>query len=122
MKKSLIVGRVWKINEIGKDEFGFTFVKGSVEVKLESIFKLKIELNQIQQTQKKGSTLLISSSSRSCCIFLLKLVLIPFDSRTRKSIWCSSVIKCLKLIVVDFVGSERVLSHGDLNQPYSLKL
>ena len=100
---------------LGRDPFGYTSVKGLNEIELAKVSDLHDVLSTIEQVRKSTSTSLNSSSSRSHCIFMLKLVTIPLDPHTGQRTSDFSQIKCTRLSIVDLAGSERVSTTEDVN-------
>ena len=93
---------------IGKDAFGFTVVKNVSEVEIKRIDDLKQILATMDKAKSVCATSFNANSSRSHCIFMLKLISIPVDPRTRQRVNDLSKIKASRLSIVDLAGSERV--------------
>jgi hypothetical protein len=103
-----LFGETNKTLRIGKDEMGFTTVKGLNEIEIQTESDVTKMLKDIETARRQCSTRLNAVSSRSHCIVMLKLVTIPLDSRTSKRTTDLSQIRCTRLSVVDLAGSERV--------------
>ena len=93
---------------VGKDAFGYTTVKGVSEIELKSLNDLNQAIKTIDQVRRSSSTSYNATSSRSHCIFMLKLVTIPLDPETGQRTSDFSQIRCTRLSIVDLAGSERV--------------
>ena len=93
---------------IGKDGFGFTTVKGITEFEVKNKDDMNKALKDIDNARKQFSTKYNAASSRSHCIFMLKLVTIPLDPKTGKRTRNLGQIQCSRLAIVDLAGSERV--------------
>lgn len=93
---------------LGKDGFGFTVVKGVKEVEIRQAGELKQILETIDNNKKVCSTAYNAASSRSHCIFMLKLISIPIDRRTGRRTEDIRKITASRLSIVDLAGSERV--------------
>ena len=93
---------------LGKDAFGYTTVKGLSEIELKSLNDLNQAMKTIDQVRRSSSTSYNANSSRSHCIFMLKLVTIPLDPSTGQRTSDFSQIRCTRLSIVDLAGSERV--------------
>ena len=93
---------------IGKDPFGFTVVKNVKEVEIKSIDDLKKILSIMDKSKSICATSFNATSSRSHTIFMLKLISIPVNPRTRERVSDLSKIKASRLSIVDLAGSERV--------------
>lgn len=97
-----------KCLRIGRDPMGYTTIKGLKEVELNSIENLNKAMKQIDQVRRSSSTAYNAHSSRSHCIFILKLIVIPLDRHTGQRTTDFSQIKCSRLCIVDLAGCERV--------------
>lgn len=95
---------------ISKDGFGYTVVKNATEIELKSFDDLKKILDTIDKNKSVGTTSYNSNSSRSHCVFTLKLITIPLDPHTHQRIADLSKITASRLSIVDLAGSERVKS------------
>lgn len=95
---------------ISKDGFGYTIVKNATEIELKTFDDLKGILDTIDKMKSVGSTSYNASSSRSHCVFTLKLITIPLDPRTKQRVADLSRITASRLSIVDLAGSERVKS------------
>ena len=93
---------------LGKDAFGYTTVKGISEIELKSLNDLNQAMKTIDQVRRSSSTSYNANSSRSHCIFMLKLVTIPLDPSTGQRTSDFAQIRCTRLSIVDLAGSERV--------------
>ncbi|KAH0792347.1 Kinesin motor domain containing protein [Histomonas meleagridis] len=101
-----LFGDTTKTLRIGKDGFGQTTVKGAIEKECNSNEDLMQMLKNIDTARRQCSTKCNAKSSRSHCIFMLKLVTIPIINGKRTT--NLSQIKCTRLSIVDLAGSERV--------------
>jgi hypothetical protein len=84
---------------IGRDHFGLTTVKGLTEFEIGSEADVAKTLKDVESARRQCSTRFNAASSRSHCVFMLKLVMIPPDT---------SQVRCNRLSIVDLAGSERV--------------
>ncbi|KAH0791176.1 Kinesin motor domain containing protein [Histomonas meleagridis] len=101
-----LFGDTTKTLRIGKDGFGQTTVKGAIEKECNSNEDLMEMLSNIESVRRQCSTKYNAQSSRSHCIFMLKLVTIPIiNGKRTKDL---TQIKCTRLSIVDLAGSERV--------------
>ena len=110
-----LLGDPEKSLRLGRDAFGYTAVKGINEIELRKVSDLYQVLNTIDQVRKSGSTSYNTNSSRSHCIFMLKLVTIPLDPHTGQRTSDFSQIKCTRLSIVDLAGSERVSTTEEID-------
>ena len=93
---------------LGKDGFGFTVVKSVKEIEIKELVDLEKILISIDSSKKMSTTSYNLNSSRSHCIFLLKLITIPLDPNSGVRSSDLSQIRCSRLSIVDLAGSERV--------------
>jgi hypothetical protein len=99
---------------IGKDGFGLTAVKGINEFEIKTANDIEKVIQDINAGRRQCTTRFNAASSRSHCVFFLKLVTIPLDPRTGARTTDLSAIRCTRLSIVDLAGSERV-SPSDQN-------
>ena len=102
-----LLGDTSKNLRIGKDGFGNTTVKEMTEIQLTNIDDMKRVLKDIEIARKRSSTSYNAESSRSHCIFMLKLITIPLTSSGARTTDLRK-IKCTRMTIVDLAGSERV--------------
>ena len=93
---------------IGKDSFGYTVVKNAKEIEMNDPSQLKEILETIDKQKAVSATTMNASSSRSHCVFTIKMITIPLDPRTGKRSEDISKMCSSKLSIVDLAGSERV--------------
>lgn len=93
---------------ISKDGFGFTVIKGAKEIELKKPEDLNNILATVDKAKSVCATTYNSQSSRSHCVFMLKLISIPINPNTKERINDLSKISASRLSIVDLAGSERV--------------
>ncbi|EAX90980.1 Kinesin motor domain containing protein [Trichomonas vaginalis G3] len=93
---------------ISKDGFGFTVIKGAKEVEIKKPEDLKSILTTVDKAKSVCATTYNSQSSRSHCVFMLKLISIPIDPKTKARVNDISKVSAARLSIVDLAGSERV--------------
>lgn len=103
-----LFGDITRPLRIGRDGFGFTSASGITEFEITTEADIHRTLSDIEAARKKCVAKFNATSSKSHCIFTLKLVTIPLDPRTKKRTNDVRQIKCTKLSIVDLAGSERI--------------
>lgn len=93
---------------ISKDGFGFTVIKGAKEIEIKKPEDLNNILSTVDKAKSVCATTYNSQSSRSHCVFMLKLISIPINPNTKERINDLSKISACRLSIVDLAGSERV--------------
>ena len=93
---------------IGKDSLGNTVVKNVKEVEIHAYSDLTKIMDSIDKSKSLSGTSFNDNSSRSHCVFTLKLITIPLDPRTGQRVDDLSKICSSRLFIVDLAGSERV--------------
>lgn len=93
---------------ISKDGFGFTVIKDAKEIEIKRLEDLKSILSTVDKAKSVCATTYNSQSSRSHCVFMLKLISIPIDPKTKQRVNDISKVSASRLSIVDLAGSERV--------------